>query len=58
MKSWLQDDDMEMHSTHNGVKSANIIIDKNNNTDHRTTKAKSVHATIWVYIFTLVIKKW
>ena len=46
MKSWLQDDDMEMHSTHNGVKSANIIIDKNNNTDHRTTKAKSVHATI------------
>ena len=42
MKSWLQDDDMEMHSTHNGVKSANIIIDKNNNTDHRTTKAKSV----------------
>ena len=28
MKSWLQDDDMEMHSTHNGVKSANIILIK------------------------------
>ena len=50
MKSYLQDNDIEMYLTHNGVKSINIIIDKYNNTYHRTTKKNPVHANSSIYI--------
>ena len=50
MKRWLQDSDIKMYSTHNGLKSTNIIIEKYNNTYHGTTKTKPVRDNSSTYI--------
>ena len=62
MKSWLQDNDTEMHSRHNVEKSAVVeryietiqnLLNQYNRTYHRTIKMKPVDVKL-VRILTLV----